>query len=101
MDSQWLLYRAGGAVLYTVPRGGKRKRGERGKKKEKEKRKKEEEEGCLHQPGLQFGSFLKILSQDSRPVTKGRKGSPNDRNRPMTVLLKASLSKRLTQTVSL
>jgi hypothetical protein len=35
----------------------------------------------VRQPGLQFGSFLKIPSQDSRrPVTKGRKGSPDDRN---------------------
>jgi hypothetical protein len=78
----------------------KRKRGERGKKKEKTKEKKEEERS-LHQPGLQFGSFLKILSQDSRLVTKGRQGSPDDQNYPMTVSLKATFSKRLAQSVSL
>jgi hypothetical protein len=86
-------------LFYTVPQEEKRKRGERGKNKKKEKKK--EEERSLHQQGLQFGSFLKILSQDSCPVTKGRKGSPDDRNYPMTISLQASFSKRLAQSLLL
>jgi hypothetical protein len=97
----WLLYRAGGAVLYCPP-GRKKEKGEKEeRKRKKRKEKKKEEERSVHQTGQQFGSFLKILSQDSRPVTKGRKGSPNDRNCLMTVSLKASLSKHLTQSVLL
>ncbi len=89
-----MFYRSGGAVLYCPP-GRKKEKGEKEERKRKKRKEKKEEERSLHQPGLQFGSFLKILSQDSRLVTKGRKGSPNDRNYPMTVLLKASFSKRV------
>jgi hypothetical protein len=70
--------------FYTVRRGGGKEKGRKRKEKGKREKKKRKKERSVRQPGLQFGSFLKILSQDSCPITKGRKGYPDDRNCPMT-----------------
>ncbi len=84
-------------LFYTVRRGGKKKNGR--KRKEKGKREKKKRRGAQRASTRStICFFLKILSEDSCPVTKGRKGSPDDRlaqSLSQSVSLKASHSKRV------